>query len=339
MTIQALGYLGLQATDRDTWTSFGARLLGLQVAEHTPRALRFRMDERAQRLAVVPGDHGGLAYAGWEVADGAALRALAARLDAHGVAATWMDEGLRAERAVGQGIVFADPVGNRLEAFCDQQPAGRPFSPGRNISGFVTGTIGMGHLVLPGERIDGGRPFYEAVLGFRRSPFIRKPFHAYFFHVNPRHHSLALIETGRNGVHHMMLELNQLDDVGQGYDLALTEETTVSTTLGRHTNDYMTSFYAKTPSGLLVEYGWGGRWIDPAAWQPIEMTSGPSLWGHERTWLPHEGRVQALNMRLELAERGERAPVQVAPGNYQVSPVPRADQVPDAPAHAVRNGR
>ena len=45
--------------------------------------------------------------------------------------------------------------------------------------------------------------------------YIAKPFRAYFFHVNARHHSLALIETGKNGMHHLMVELFSLDDVGQ----------------------------------------------------------------------------------------------------------------------------
>ena len=51
----------------------------------------------------------------------------------------------------------------------------------------------------------------------------------------------------------------------------------------------MTSFYARTPSGFMVEYGWGGRDIAPDAWQPVELRDGPSLWGHERAWLPPEG--------------------------------------------------
>ena len=50
------------------------------------------------------------------------------------------------------------------------------------------------------------------------SDYIEKPFRAYFFHVNARHHSLALIETGRNGMHHLMVELFSLDDVGQSYE-------------------------------------------------------------------------------------------------------------------------
>ena len=79
----------------------------------------------------------------------------------------------------------------------------------------------MGHAVLTTERIDAVVPFYTDVLGFRLSDYFVRPFKAYFFHVNPRHHSLAFIETGKNGIHHLMVELCFLDDVGQAYDLAL----------------------------------------------------------------------------------------------------------------------
>jgi hypothetical protein len=155
------------------------------------------------------------------------------------------------------------------------------------------------------------------VLGFRLSDYIEKPFRAYFFHVNPRHHSLALIETGKNGMHHLMVELFSLDDVGQSYDIALAEER-VNVTLGRHTNDLMTSFYARTPSSFMVECGWGGREVDPVTWQAVEMTHGPSLWGHERVWLPERDREVAREMRMNAAKQGLRAPVQVLEGNYKL---------------------
>ena len=72
-----------------------------------------------------------------------------------------------------------------------------------------------------------------------------------------------MIETGRSGIHHIMMELFNLDDVGQAYDIASAEPGRIGTTLGRHTNDFMTSFYARTPNDFMVEYGWGGRSIDP----------------------------------------------------------------------------
>ena len=77
-----------------------------------------------------------------------------------------------------------------------------------------------------------------------------RPFNAYFFHANPRHHSIAFIETGRNAIHHLMVELFSLDDVGQCYDLALGEQDRIGVTLGRHINDEVTSFYSELAVGL-----------------------------------------------------------------------------------------
>ena len=121
-------------------------------------------------------------------------------------------------------------------------------------------------------------------------------------------------------MHHLMVEMFSLDDVGQSYDVALSEPDRVGVTLGRHTNDLMTSFYARTPSSFMVECGWGGRAIDPATWQPSELRDGPSLWGHERLWLPPADREVARQMRMRAAAAGLRAPVQVMEGNYKLMP-------------------
>jgi len=51
--------------------------------------------------------------------------------------------------------------------------------------------------------------------------------------------------------------------------------------LGRHTNDHMLSFYMRTPSGFEVEYGWGARTVDDAAWH-VQRHQAPSIWGHRR---------------------------------------------------------
>ena len=56
----------------------------------------------------------------------------------------------------------------------------------------------------------------------------------------------------------MMLELFSFDDVGQGYDLVQNDPDKIAVTLGRHSGDYVTSFYTWNPSGFMVEYGWGG---------------------------------------------------------------------------------
>ena len=320
MPIQALGYAGFGSAALDDWRQFGTGLVGLQAVERGNSLLSFRMDDRKQRIVIDRSLPEGARFFGWEVADAAALDQLAARLEKHQVKVTAEPQALADARRVARLISFSDPAGNRLEAFYGAEIDDTPFSPGRSISGFRTGPLGLGHAVLTVENIDAVMPFYVELLGFALSDYITKPFRAYFFHINARHHSLALIETGKNGMHHLMVELFSLDDVGQSYDIALTEQDRVSVTLGRHTNDFMTSFYCKSPSSFMIECGWGGREIEPSAWQPVEMHDGPSLWGHERVWLPEKDRVVAREMRMHAAASGLRAPVQVMEGNYQLMP-------------------
>jgi hypothetical protein len=107
------------------------------------------------------------------------------------------------------------------------------------------------------------------------------------------------------------------DDMGQGYDIASGNDQ-VATSLGRHTSDFITSFYSFTPSGFMVEYGWGARSIDPDTWQAYERKEGPSMWGHDRKWLAPEAQADARALRLKNAESGMRRPVQVMDGNYNI---------------------
>ncbi|MFL6949954.1 MAG: VOC family protein [Xanthobacteraceae bacterium] len=320
MTVQALGYVGIRAKGLDDWAAYGSRLLGLQRIDKSRSTLAFRMDDRKQRIIVDADGGDGIGFFGWEVADAAALDTLAARLEQNGVTIARGSAALADERRVKELIVFNDPVGNRLEAVYGSETTSDPFLPGRSISGFRTGPLGLGHVVLHVENVEAVLAFYRDILGFRLSDFYFHPFTAFFLHVNPRHHSLAFVQTGKNAVHHMMMELFSFDDVGQGYDLATAEEGRLATTLGRHTSDFLTSFYTWTPSDFMVEYGWGGRSIDPVAWQAFERKEGPSMWGHERTWLAPEQRADARKLRLKLAEEGYRRPVQVMDGNYQLAP-------------------
>jgi 2,3-dihydroxybiphenyl 1,2-dioxygenase len=316
MTLSSLGYAGLRSDKLDDWAEYGAKFLGLQLVERSKSTLRFRMDDRKQRILVSSEEQGEGAF-GWEVEDAAALDALAGRLEAAKVPVARVPAAVAAARAVREAIRFQDPAGTKLEAFHGAEIADAPFAPGRPISGFRTGALGMGHVVLHVANVEDLRWFYQDVLGFRLSDYILKPFKAFFFHLNPRHHSLALIETGKSGIHHIMMELNGLDDVGQAYDLALAEPERINTTLGRHTNDYMTSFYARTPNDFMIEYGWGGRSIDPETWKPVEMTYGPSLWGHDRKWLPADQLAHSRAMRAKAAADGQRHPVQVMDGNFE----------------------
>nr|ART38395.1 G447 [uncultured bacterium] len=286
MSIKTLGYMGFAVSDVAAWRSFLTQKLGLMDAGTTDNGDLFRVDSRAWRIAVQQGEVDDLAYAGYEVADAAGLAQMADKLKQAGIAVTTGDASLARRRGVTGLITFADPFGLPLEIYYGASELfEKPFLPGAAVSGFLTAEQGLGHFVRCVPDSDKALTFYTDVLGFRLSdvihmklgPDVTVP--AYFLHCNERHHTLAIAAFPLpKRIHHFMLEVASLDDVGFAYD-RIDADGLITSTLGRHTNDHMVSFYAATPSGLEVEYGWSARTVD-RSWSVVRHDS-TSMWGHK----------------------------------------------------------
>ena len=76
MAVQALGYVGIGASNLDDWSAFATGQLGMQQVDRSASCRAFRMDDRKQRLIVDRELTDGDRYFGWEVADAGALDAL-----------------------------------------------------------------------------------------------------------------------------------------------------------------------------------------------------------------------------------------------------------------------
>ena len=318
MSINALSYIGVNSDKLEDWQNFATKYLGMQSINHGTKSLCFRMDDQKQRFAISgePGDK--LAFLGWEVEKKSDLQMYAKRLDVIGVPVQLGNKNLTDMRFVEELLYFDDPAGNRIELVYKPHLDKDSFVSGRPISGFKTDICGLGHAVLHVSNVNDLIPFYRDTLDFKISDYSHDPISLCFFHVNGRHHSFALIGTGQQGFHHFMVEYQNLDDVGQGYDLLQYTEGSIAYTLGRHTNDYMTSFYAHTPSGFFIENGWGGRIINPNTWKPHETNVGPSFWGHERLYLPDDERLRFREKRLATAREGKQSPMIIdCPWLYQ----------------------
>src|SRR5437764_10860099 len=111
MPIQALGYAGFGSADLDDWRQFGTGLVGLQAVERSGSLLAFRMDDRKQRIVIDRSLGEGARFFGWEVADAAALQALAARLEMAEVEVTAEPQAMADNRRVRALISFSDPCG------------------------------------------------------------------------------------------------------------------------------------------------------------------------------------------------------------------------------------
>lgn len=289
--IGSLGYLRVESAGVGAWREFGVKVLGM-VEGRGPEsgALYLRMDDFPARLVILPGERERLLASGWEVADSATLDAVERDLEQAGVAVKAGTDAELAQRRVARMLRFEDPAGNVLEVFCgaalDNRPADSP-----QANRFVTGDLGLGHVVLPVTDDQAALAFYTEVLGFRLRDSMRMapelfgrpagpPLWMRFLGCNQRHHSLALAPfPAPAGIVHLMIEVAALDDVGRALDRCSRRGAPVSATLGRHANDLMVSFYVRTPGGFDVEYGTDGRLVDDAAWVSRETTA-ISLWGH-----------------------------------------------------------
>src|SRR5205085_10449674 len=136
------------------------------------------------RIAIAPAKGPDGSCDGWEVADAAALDAAAGELDAAGVVVTAGTKAELESRRVAGMIHCLDPAGHRVELFCGADSGDGEFTPGRDISGFVTGDLGLGHVVLMVAELEPAVRFYTDVLGFRLSDYMLAPFKATFLHTN-----------------------------------------------------------------------------------------------------------------------------------------------------------
>ncbi|MCU7724246.1 VOC family protein [Actinoplanes sp. KI2] len=290
--IRSLGYLRVEATDVAAWRAFGVKVLGMVEGRGPdPSAVYLRMDDLPARIVVLPGDRDRLAASGWEVADPSAFARLLLSLEEAGVAAKTAGGDELADRRVAQMVSVDDPSGNRLEFFCGAALDTRP-ALGAYGTRFVTGDQGMGHVVLPAFDDAASLRFWTDVLGFRLRDSMRlvpehlglppsdRPLWMRFLGCGPRHHSVALAPIpAPSGLIHLMTEAETIDDVGLAMDRCAKNKAPMISTLGRHANDHMISFYVRTPSGFDIEYGTGGLTVDDATWV-ARQTTAHSVWGH-----------------------------------------------------------
>ncbi|MGN5236446.1 MULTISPECIES: VOC family protein [unclassified Rhodococcus (in: high G+C Gram-positive bacteria)] len=288
MTIHSLGYLRLTSVDVAAWTRFGTQVLGMTADRLPEGGVAFRMDEHATRLEIMPGESGRVAGIGFEMENRDALDSLTISLNERGIG---IRTGTSAEcdaRRVRDLRMMSDPFGMPLELYSGPSLVHDPLET-LHVREFVTGDLGMGHVVVGGPEADEALEFYRDALGFVDRNTMRAmgpdgkrgDERITFLGCNRRHHTVALMKRpGPAQLIHFMVEVGSIDDVGRAYDRALNSGIQQRLTLGRHSNDGMVSFYSMTPDGFTVEVGCEGRLVEPGT--PTYETTATSYWGHRK---------------------------------------------------------
>lgn len=287
-----LGYVVFKVSDLTKWEDFAVNILGLMVGSRGDGYLGLRMDEYAQRMLLEQGADDDLSAIGWHFDTEEELIRYVTRLKGADVAVQDRTQDLASSRKVERLFVCDDPNGFKHEFYYG--PTYAPISvPFRSAvltgAGFETGRLGMGHLLPVSRDYAKSITFYKEVLGLRVSDYIRDSetfpgvtVDATFFHTRTgRHHSLATAFMPHpKRLHHVMVQVQDMDDVGLAYDRCLKAGLKIHAGLGHHPNDRMFSFYVETPSGFGLEYGYGGIVIDDDDWE-VKNYSQLSDWGHQ----------------------------------------------------------
>ena len=266
VSVTELGYIGIGVENEQAWRDYATQVVGLELLdEGLDDRFFLRMDNWHHRVTVHRGGGDDLLYLGWRVAGRRELEDMKDQLAGAGVV---VREGTRAEaeeRRVLGLLKLTDPGGIATEIFYGPEVSlHRPFHPGRPLHGrFNTGNGGMGHCIVNQPDPEAAYQFYK-LLGMEGGvdyvvgpPDVPVNAELTFMHCNDRQHSIAWGTLGASDkkINHLMIEYENLNDLGISHDTVRERQIPVAMALGIHSNDRVLSFYAVNPSGWLIELG------------------------------------------------------------------------------------
>ena len=311
----SLGYVVVDSRKLPEWRRFASLGLGLHADTLDRSTLALRIDSHQRRVVVRDGAAEDVVAIGWQLHDEPALTLALTRLRASRIDVQEVAGAEATERGVERFWAFDGPKRLRFELFTRPLLDDRP--PDLVGSGFVTGSLGLGHLAMTTREPEAALRFFQTTFDARLSDTIEDKLNGVtlelsFLRLNERHHTVALAATRgqrmnplRTGIHHLNLQARSLEDVTTAYQRMRQLGFAISNSIGQHPNDRELSFYVASPSGFDVELGWNPILVaDEAAWKPAHYR-GISLWGHFPESLTLGGKLGQMSRGIASLARKE----------------------------------
>ena len=258
-SVHSLGYLVVETTDLERWRELAVDVLGMAVGPGPTRPRSTCASTTAPPgSSCTPARRTGSSPSAGRSATGRPSARSSAGSRTPALRSSTAPHEQAEERRVQEVVLTEDPAGTAVEVFHGASLVHDKLLTTHGAT-FVTGGQGLGHVVLPTRNAEASYDFYTQVLGFRSRGAFKLPpgmpgsepgvpTYLRFLSCNERHHALALAPWPQdNGIIHFMVEVTTLDDVGMALDRLHKRKFPLSSTLGRHTNDKMVSFYVATP--------------------------------------------------------------------------------------------
>ena len=257
IAVANIRYVRLGTSDLDAAANFATRIAGLQEVGrigNAPghRSAYFRGDSRHHALVYSEGQDVAQAV-GFETADANSLKAEARRLDALGMEPKMGTRDECALRNVSAMLKLRDPSGNQIEIVVPARDSDAPFLPPR-----PAGIDGLAHVGLRSTDPARDEIFWTSVLGARISDRIGV---APMLRFDEVHHRVALMQSGKPGIHHVAFQVGTFDDVMRNWYFLKDSAVRVVFGPGREPTSSAIFVYFEGPDGVLFEYCAGAKAI------------------------------------------------------------------------------
>jgi catechol 2,3-dioxygenase-like lactoylglutathione lyase family enzyme len=146
---------------------------------------------------------------------------------------------------IGEMVAFEDPKGTVMEVFKRPEPQGQGF----RSTGIVPHKLG--HVAFHVTDVKAVTRFYCDVLGFRVSDWMGDYFS--FLRCGPDHHTINLVETGKNKHFHTAFELRDWAHIQTACDFLSKHGYKILWGPGRHGIGHNLFTYHRGPNGLITE--------------------------------------------------------------------------------------
>lgn len=249
---QRLGYVALNVTDVARSVAFYRDLVGLDVTEATDDFAALRCSQDHHNVLLCKAAAPGLKRIAFELESEAELAKARKHVEGLGLAVEEVAASERQQLRLGTAFRFREPnSGLCLEFFASMMHMAKPFA------NRVAQIERLGHVVVNVSRFDAVLKFFVDSLGFRVSDHV--PGFAAFLRCfpNPLHHSLAILASDENKLHHVNFMVRNIDDVGKALHRMRRSQVDIVFGPGRHQPSGSIFLYFLEPDRMTLEYSFG----------------------------------------------------------------------------------
>ena len=248
--LAGIDHTTIRVPNLDDGVRWYQELLGLVVTEHG-RGRAFLASPVSGRVVLALSEGGqGLDYVSFRARTAEVFQTLGARLDSAGIR---LDHGKHLTRpGTDDSLRVQLPTGHSIEVLLSHED----IDPRGMQNGQHPGSIDVrsSHLQLRTTDVRGLTEFL-GVLGFRSSTFVQLPnsdnYFIQFVRANEFHHQIAIL-TGKNGLHHVALEVDEIAFWAMLDHLGVLKRPAEYGPV-RHHEGNMLSFYIRDPFGNRLE--------------------------------------------------------------------------------------